>query len=636
MTDAIPTTRTPQSSKNGTLKRRTLQSGLTTAAAIIGIGILLPAVFWQSNLPHSGLIVWGLLQVPISLCLIGSLHAQNVGSVATANHLNMISLISWSMCFTALPWLNPAAMGLSPDKAMLIGAMLAVTGTLAATAIQFPRHGQARNVMLSMLAISYAGACLLHREWALASVVAVWFVFIFTTTEVNVRGAMELRRLRTEGEYMANHDGLTELLNRHGFIDSLETQLRQPQRPALALIDLDGFKLINDTLGHQFGDHVLAITGKRLRSALPEGSTIARIGGDEFAALIPHQTTVELRDILDTAHAIISQPIVFLQRKRVVCASIGIAPYRNNISASDWMAEADIAMYRCKQNPQTALWFYDTATRQEAIHRVVLEERFRKALTDGDIHFWCQPIVRTSDQQPLAIELLARWPQADGSFISPAEFIPIAQQASLLVDLGKQALGCAATLLERWSTHPQYCSLTVNVNISPLHLSAGLIDDIRSVFPSMDSRLGIEFVETDLISTIGEAKDRLQELSLSDLRLIIDDFGVGYSSLSYLWSLPFDTLKIDRSFIEGIESDPVRQQLIASIVNMAQALDITCVAEGIETEAAINVLQQHRVHELQGYRIARPQPVEHIEDTLATLYRNARTTRPALEQTATA
>jgi len=605
------------------LERHADRSRLISAFGIAVLGILLPYVFWKTSLPHLALLLWGLAQTPISLSLIASIYFRRRGDYIKARHWNLLTLCLWSVSFALLPWFTTGSTSASPDKYMLYCALLAVTSVLGATATQFPFHRLERKSLLFGVTVSYAIAYAQSGEWSIMCVTFLWCLFVYTNSEVNVRSAVELKRLRKISDHAATHDSLTSLYNRHGFIIHVEKTLAQPNGQHLAIIDLDSFKLLNDAFGHQFGDHVLSEVGARLKASLPAGSLIARIGGDEFAAIIPRHRDHDLRKQLETVLTTLKQPVSYRKRSKQIGVSIGIALWRSGISASDWMAEADIAMYRGKQKPGASISFFDMAAREANVRQIELEERFRLAVAKREIVFWCQPLVRASDQHPVGVELLARWPQSDGSFISPAEFIPVAQQTLLINELGRQALECAAELLDRWASDPVLSTICVNVNISPSHLRAGLADDIKKYYPPMDKRLGIEFVETDLISGFSEEQDCLEQLAETGLRLIIDDFGVGYSSISYLCSLPVSEVKIDRSFIDGIESDSTRQKLIAAIIDMTNALDMTCVAEGIETTQALKTLQHHGVHHLQGYWIARPQPTAIAEETLRRLHRNS-------------
>ncbi len=611
-----------------TLERQAKRSRLASATGIILIGLMLPLIFWHSSIPRFLLVIWGAAQIPITLTLIASVRARIQGRNRTSRSWNLTTLICWSLSFGLLPWLAPTASGVAPDKYMLFCAMLAVTGVIAVAAAQLPYANKLRKIILVAIATSYIAAYLFNSEPIIALIALMWFVVIYFNTEVNVHAALELKELRRSSEHDAMHDSLSTLYNRHGFLSAVQNNLAKRDNESLAIVDLNNFKIINDALGHQFGDHVLSVIGHRLKTALPHNSIVARIGGDEFAAIIPAMDQYSVRSLLNNTLTALNEPIELQHRSKRVNASIGVSTYKQGTTLSDWMAEADAAMYRSKNDAAIDISYFDQNTRRETAQRIELEDRFRAALANGEITFWCQPIVTADAQHPVGVELLARWPQPNGTRISPAEFIPIAHQTSLIIELGKQALAFASDLLKRWADDSDFSSLTVNVNISPLHLGVDLVDDIKQVFPEMDRRLGLEFVETELVSGTGDQKANLKALGESDIRLIIDDFGVGYSSLSYLWSLPVDELKIDRSFIDGFESDPVRQELIAAMVHMTRALNISCVAEGIETNAAARLLRQHGVNQLQGFGIATPQPLAEVEQTLRQLMKN-HTSQPA-------
>lgn len=326
-------------------------------------------------------------------------------------------------------------------------------------------------------------------------------------------------------------------------------------------------------------------------------------------AKVNRQTFIEVEQLKQSSKspAIYESPVVAYKRSSFPSAA------QIDLEPNDYHPRAIV------DPGQSGMLDAEHHARRESEQQIELEDRFRTALVNGEITFWCQPIVTADARHPVAVELLARWQQPNGTRISPAEFIPIAQQTSLIIELGKQALAFAAELLHRWSGDSHLSSLAVNINLSPQHLRANLMNDIRQVFPQLDSRLGIEFNESGLMLVANDQRAHLQTLVDNGIRLIIDDFGVSNTSLSSLRSLPVNEVKIDRSLIHRLEADPARQALIGEIIRVTQTLNVSCVAAGIETRAAACILNHYGVNQLQGFEIAAPQPITQAEQTLHQL-----------------
>lgn len=581
------------------------------------IGPLATALFWSTSIPRPALVVWSLGHLLIGCFTLGALLAERWSRPTVANRLDAMYRIGMVALFGALPWFNPAAAAQEPD-----GYILAITMVIASAGgtISVAQFAGRRRLLISLVAVgnaSYAVAYLVNDMLVMGLISLLWLVVSATVGAVGANVNVELLRLRQYEETAARTDHLTGLLNRQGLFEELARTDTGPR--SLAIIDLDRFKLINDSFGHACGDRVLVEVAERLRDTLPSGSAIGRIGGDEFAAVLTEPgPDAPLQAILDDVLDVLSRPIDHGSRTIRIGASIGVTPLDEDATPSESFARADLSMYRSKGNAACQVTFFDASLQEELTRRVDLEQRFRRGLLEGSVTFWGQIIVRTADLEPVGIELLARWDD-EGIFVSPNDFIPIAEETGLTINLGRLALDQAANVLTRWAEVPQLAELEVSVNIAPAHLANGLVDDVLARFPTPDRRLGIEFVETGLISSLRGDDEHLEALRAAGARLVIDDFGVGYSSLSYLSALPVDVLKIDRSFIENLATDPVRHRVVAAIANMAQALDLPCVAEGVEDAETAAVISDLGIERIQGFLYSRPQPLPNIEANLRQL-----------------
>jgi len=459
----------------------------------------------------------------------------------------------------------------------------------------------------------------------LAVLAALWSVTISTIVSLSSQEDRAFREAMDANLESARIDELTGLLGRNAFDDEIQAIVDSGEPHALAIIDLDRFKVINDTLGHAFGDAVLRAVGDRLLHVLPDGVIAGRRGGDEFAVLIPTNSERALRGMLHRTVDRIAEPIRHQGHTMQVEASAGVTVFSSTATAEQVLVEADLAMYRGKRTIGSRVTVFDQKMADDASHRADLERRLRTALENDDIVFWGQPITRVSDGSPIGLELLARWPQPDGSLISPLEFIPVAEETGLINDLGRRALAAAAKLLTQFANHPELATVRVNVNISPIHVAAGLERDVLATVRRIPdpTMLGLEFVETGLIGQAEANNSVLQNLRDLGVRVVIDDFGVGYSSLTYLRTFPISDLKIDRSFIDGIHQNRTQQVLTHAIWQMTNELSIPVVAEGVETDEDLEMIQALGIHAAQGYGIARPEPLGEAVHTLRRLARKS-------------
>jgi len=425
----------------------------------------------------------------------------------------------------------------------------------------------------------------------------------------------------TEGKIV---DPLTRIPNRLYFLDRLESALEtvSPEDGPFAVlfIDLDQFKLVNDSLGHAAGDELLVDVAGRLRASIRTSargnghppSVVARVGGDEFAVLLGHLEH-------DTDHSIVatrilerlSEPFHLEGRRMVVSASIGIALSFAGATPEDLIRNADTAMYRAKANGKDRFEFFTEAMREQVVNRFETEAGLRKAIEAQQLVLHYQPIFSASQQRLSGFEALVRWHHPERGLIQPGEFIAIAEESDLILLLDRWVLHEACRQMAEWQRSlPGLPHLSINVNISSRHLSdPRLVEEVE--FALADSglspqSLAIEVTEGSLIGNTEEIRSTLDRLRAMKVRLEIDDFGTGYSSLSYLRRLPFDTLKIDRSFVRELSTGSDGRDIVKAIVEMAHSLRLEVIAEGVETEEQLHQLCTLGCDHLQGFLFSKP------------------------------
>jgi diguanylate cyclase (GGDEF)-like protein/PAS domain S-box-containing protein len=446
-----------------------------------------------------------------------------------------------------------------------------------------------------------------------------------TTNYVSIfHDITELRRQQDALEYHAQHDALTGLPNRVLLGDRLRMALAQLERNggklALLFLDLDNFKTINDGLGHSVGDQLLVELSRRLEGLLRSGDTLARLGGDEFLILLP-----EVASIDDASHIAtrmldaLKKPFSHGDAEYFVTASIGltIAP-DDGIEGPKLIKNADMAMYRAKSMGRNNYQYFAPEMDVAAHRRISLEYKLRKAIEAQEFELFYQPLVNMGSGKILGAEALVRW-RADGKLVSPAEFIPLAEDSGLILPLGDWVLRTAAHQARLWQDAGH--DLTMSVNISSRQFAGtDLAATLREVLLHTQLRPGnlyFEITESMLMGDVAKAKATLSALREAGGTFFLDDFGTGYSSLSYLKRLPIDGLKIDRSFVRDITEDSDSRAIVAAIVSMARTLNLRLVAEGVETQAQRSLLASMGPIVLQGYLASPPVPAGDFEALLA-------------------
>ncbi len=426
----------------------------------------------------------------------------------------------------------------------------------------------------------------------------------------------------------AFQDPLTGLPNRSHFVDRIEQAFARTARIAepiqILYLDLDGFKRINDSLGHDAGDRVLRVVAERLTWAVRVGDTPARLGGDEFAVLLEDGASVEVaRAVAERIQSMVSAPIEVEGRQVRVGASVGIASPATisggTLDEESWVGartrvadelirNADVAMYEAKQRGKGRVSIYEPAMRLAAMTRLDLEQALREAVEREEFRVHFQPIVDLASGGVVAMEALARWDRPGMGLVGPATFIAVAEETGLIRPIGASVIRAAFAEAARWAGGRTAVDLCVNLSarqlLDPLVLE-GVEDALRS--SGLDARRVVfEITESSLIEEGQATLDQLARLRAIGIRLAIDDFGTGYSSLGYLEQLPVDILKIDRAFIVDLPTSPKRATLLRAIVGMASALHLTTIAEGIETDEQLHAVRAIGCDLAQGYLISRP------------------------------
>jgi len=424
---------------------------------------------------------------------------------------------------------------------------------------------------------------------------------------------------------LAHYDVLTGLPNRLLLQDRLNIALAQARRhgqhPALLFLDLDRFKLFNDSLGHTFGDQILRGVAERLQSSVRKGDTLARLGGDEFVLLL-----ADIVDPIDAARVAeklldsLRQPFVIEEREIHVTASVGIAVFPEDGQDIDaLLSNADTAMYRAKEEGRDNYCLYAPAMSARALERLSLEHRLRTAFAEGEFTLYYQPIAEVATGCICGVEALLRWRHPERGLVLPEAFLPLAEVTGLIVPIGPWVLRTACAQVKAWQRAGQP-ELSVAVNLSARQFQQrDLAERIRHALDEtgLEPRfLALEITESNAMQNIEATAHTLGELKEIGVKVSIDDFGIGYSSLNHLKRLPVDVLKIDRAFM-NVTANADDAAIVTAIIGMAHALDLEVVAEGVETQQQLEFLAARGCNKMQGYLLSRPLPSKECEQLLA-------------------
>ncbi|SFN19033.1 PAS domain S-box-containing protein/diguanylate cyclase (GGDEF) domain-containing protein [Formivibrio citricus] len=473
----------------------------------------------------------------------------------------------------------------------------------------------------------------IYPEWltitAVKNAEGVVTHYVATFLDISERKAAESRI-----EYLAFYDQLTRLPNRRLLLDRLQRAMavssRRGTEGALLVIDLDDFRGLNDTFGHDQGDTLLQLVAERLKACVREGDTVARLGGDEFVMMleglssVPEEAAEQSKIIAETILETLNQPYLLANREHHSTSSIGVTLFsdqKNNID--ELLKRADLAMYKAKQAGRNTLCFFDPDLQASVARRMSLEADMRAGLRKNQFFAVYQPQVN-HEQQVFAVEALIRWNHPARGIVSPGEFIPVAESSGLILALGQWMLREACRQLVEWQRVPELAHLTVAVNVSARQFHHP--DFVEQVLLALDEtgadpkKLKLELTESLLLDDVEAVIGRMTALKAHGVSFSLDDFGTGYSSLAYLKKLPLDQLKIDQSFVREVVSAANDAAITHAIIGMAKSLGLSVIAEGVEEEAQRAYLAKQGCHAFQGYLFGRPVRAEELREVFATFF----------------
>ncbi|MCV0426409.1 MAG: EAL domain-containing protein [Roseibium sp.] len=473
------------------------------------------------------------------------------------------------------------------------------------------RSPRGENVGVIAWQTSQPGSQMLQRINPFLALAAFMIAAVVIAVTIFTR-QMTKRLARSEAKAVqaARHDALSGLPNRSRFhtmlTQSVQESVVKGTNIAVVYIDLDHFKDINDTLGHSAGDKVIVAVAERLHRVIPKTGVVARISGDEFAMVIRDCKDDEwLEYILDQVQDEISRPIKIGSRELFASLSLGVsvAP-RDGNDPDELLRKADIALYDAKANGRNRRSFFEPTMEHHVQSKDKMSRELRLALRNDELELAYQPQSDTDAKRIVSVEALARWTKEDGTIVSPAQFIPVAEETGLINDLGLWVLNKACAKAHDWP------GVTVSVNVSPNQFKhPRFVEKVMAILAANNlppQRLEIEVTESVFAGRNDSVLKALRRLKNLGVKVALDDFGSGYSSLSYLRRFPFDTLKIDRDFVSDMNGNPEAEAILVSIIQLGKALGMTIVAEGIETLEQIRFLQAHRCHRMQGFFISKP------------------------------
>jgi diguanylate cyclase (GGDEF)-like protein/PAS domain S-box-containing protein len=437
------------------------------------------------------------------------------------------------------------------------------------------------------------------------------------------RDISDVKTAEDEIRHLAFYDPLTDLANRRLLLDRLRLTVAASQRSgrcnALLFIDLDNFKTLNDTLGHHVGDLLLKEAGRRLSGCIRAVDTAARVGGDEFVVILEglgrnaEETAPPAKEVAEKILTKLSEPYALGGRVCVSTGSIGITVFgKGNESTTEILQQADIAMYRAKEDGRDAVRFFAPELQSAVNARAELEEELRRGIRNREFVPWYQPQVEGG--RVIGAEALLRWNHPRRGILAPAEFIALAEETALIVPLGLQVLDAACEQLAAWARQPALAGLTVAVNVSARQFrQADFVNHVLAAIAAAGAdprKLKLEITESVLVDNLEETIEIMTRLKEHGVQFSLDDFGTGYSSLAYLKRLPLDQLKIDRSFVRDMLTDAASHAIAHAIVSLSQAMGLSLLAEGVETEEQRASLDRLGCRAYQGYLYSPPVPAE--------------------------
>ena len=451
------------------------------------------------------------------------------------------------------------------------------------------------------------------------------YVAIFSDITARKQAEEEIHNL-------AFYDALTKLPNRRLLLDrfrlALSVSVRSNNYGAVLFLDMDKFKTLNDTLGHDYGDLMLVEVAARLQFCVREVDTVSRLGGDEFVVLIDEiganaeEASQRVALIAEKIRAALAVPYQINSHEHHSSPSIGVCLYRGNAeSVETLLKHADMAMYQAKDAGRNAVRFFDPAMQLAVETRAALETDLRHAVPEQQLRLYYQ-IQVDNEHRPMGAEALVRWIHPTRGLVSPGQFIPVAEESSLILEVGNWVLETACRQLEQWSQREQTRDLMLAVNVSAQQFCKhDFVENVAAIIRTHQVNpacLKLELTESVVLTDVGDVVAKMHALKALGIRLSLDDFGTGYSSLSYLKQLPLDQLKIDQSFVRDIATDPNDAVMVQTIIDLAQNFRLNVIAEGVETEAQLDFLKQNSCMAYQGYLFGKPVPIDEFEALLGS------------------
>ncbi|MBE9561931.1 MAG: EAL domain-containing protein, partial [Proteobacteria bacterium] len=439
-----------------------------------------------------------------------------------------------------------------------------------------------------------------------------------------VENITERKQIEEKLRYDATHDQLTGLLNRNSFTESLTNTIIQNNMVfAVLFVDLDRFKIVNDSMGHLVGDRLLTDIAERLSKEVTGDNIVARFGGDEFALIFKNFPDLKVleQNITNILHKL-SQPYVLENETFNTTASIGIALSNSKYKTADEMLrDADTAMYEAKTQGGNKSVIFQLEMRTKIVNMLKMERDLRKALERDELMVYYQPIISLETHKLIGFEALVRWQHPQQGLITPNSFIPLAEETGLINELGLWVFETACLQLSNWQQQfTNHTKLGMNINVSPVQLKQPnliyKIQDIISKNNIQPETCRIEITENAMMQNPQTALKILKDLKDLNVMLYIDDFGTGYSSLSYLQQFPIDALKIDKSFIQNIDASSKSAQIVNAIISLGKSFDLQIVAEGTENKTQVAMLKNANCHNVQGYFFSKPRDAKTIEEFL--------------------
>ena len=504
----------------------------------------------------------------------------------------------------------------------MLGRSLASLIGIGIREITHPDDLRAAATQRARLELGIADTYLLEQRYLRSDGQFVWARTRVSVTEddgvalaiTHIEDVTDQRLAAERLLHAATHDGLTELPNRAALVERLDELLVHASAGQISVlfIDLDNFKMVNDSLGHGVGDELLRRIAGRLRRVMRDNDRLARFGGDEFVVFV--DGGVDPAVVAERLRRAVQQPLVIDEHELVVTASIGFAVNSgNNLTADDLLRDADAAMYRAKAAGRDRVEASTHETRAASVAALQTSSELRRGLERGEIVPYFQPIVDLEGGQVIGFEVLARWLHPDRGLLVPAQFLPIAEESGLIVDLGGRILRDSLAQLAHWrAVGLQFASCSLSINVATQQLIDGRFldvvhDALGETGIDADS-LWLEITETALMADTDAAGRALRDLRGLGLHLSVDDFGTGYSSLTYLKRFPVEAIKIDRSFVTGLGLEADDTSIVEAVVRLGHSLGLTVVAEGVETPLQLNRLRELGCDKGQGYLFGRPRP----------------------------